>query len=241
MPKGIFIIGTDTDVGKTVITAGLMHLLRKNGHNACYFKAALSGALEVENLLIPGDTELVSTVSQLDEAYENMTPFVFKTPVSPHFAAKLENRPIQMDIVMEKFAYLKKHYNYIVAEGSGGIICPLIDDVQGVYTLEHLIKELNLNVLIVAKATLGTINHTVLTVEYLRNAGINIKGIILNYYEENQLCEDNMKMIEKLTNVPIIGKFKKIDILNENFIDAIKANAENTFSVEEIISCMDLI
>ncbi len=92
MSKGVFIVGTDTDVGKTIVTAGIMHVLRSNGYNATYFKAALSGAIEIGDKLIPGDTELACQASNLEEAYENITPFVYKTAVSPHLAAKLENK-----------------------------------------------------------------------------------------------------------------------------------------------------
>ena len=109
-----------------------MHVLRSNGYNATYFKAALSGAFEVGNELIPGDTKLVCDVSNLEEAYENITPYVYKTEVSPHLAAKLENNPIQIDVIREKYDYLKEKYDYIIAEGSGGIVCPLIDDERGV-------------------------------------------------------------------------------------------------------------
>lgn len=239
MPKGIFIVGTDTDVGKTVVTAGLMHVVRNNGYNACYFKAALSGAAEDGQKLVPGDTELVSEVGRINEAYENMTPYVFKTPVSPHLAARLERKPIQRSVILEKFVYLKQHYDYIIAEGSGGIVCPLIEEDSNVYTIENLIKELGFAVVLVAKATLGTINHTVLTVKYLESAGINIKGIILNYYEENAFCEDNARMIEKLTKVPIIAKLKSIEGKHEIFIEAIRENAEAAFSVENILNCME--
>lgn len=239
MAKGVFIVGTDTDVGKTVVTAGLMHVLRRNGYNAAYFKAALSGALEIEGKLIPGDTKLVSEVSKLKEAYENITPYVYKAAVSPHLAAKLESNPIDLDIVREKYAYLKKKYDFIIAEGSGGIVCPLIDDERGLYTLENLIKDLNMDVIIVAMAGLGTINHTVITVKYIEALGIKIKGIIINNYKEDFLCDNNIKMIEKLTKVPIIGKFKSIENLEDNMIEAIRTNAEKTFKIEKIIECME--
>ena len=208
MAKGIFIVGTDTDVGKTIVTAGLIHVLRSNGYNATYFKAALSGALEIGNELIPGDTKLVCEVSNLEEAYENITPYVYKAAVSPHLAAKLENNPMDLDIIREKYDYLKEKYDYIIAEGSGGIVCPLIDDERGLYTLENLIKDLNMSVIIVARAGVGTINHTVLTVKYIEALGIKIKGIIINNYKEDLICDDNINMIEKMTKVPIIGKFK---------------------------------
>lgn len=239
MAKGVFIVGTDTDVGKTVVTAGLMHVLRSNGYNASYFKAALSGALEIEGKLIPGDTKLVSEVSKLEEAYENITPYIYKTAVSPHLAAKTEKKPINLHVVRERYAYLKEKYDYIIAEGSGGIVCPLIDDERGVYSLEHLIKDLNMNVIIVARAGLGTINHTVLTVKYIKNLGIKIKGIIINNYKDDFLCEDNIKMIEKLTKIPIIGRLKSIEDLDGNIIQAIRTNAEKTFKIEKIIKCME--
>ncbi|MCB2292834.1 dethiobiotin synthase [Clostridium algoriphilum] len=239
MAKGVFIVGTDTDVGKTVVTAGIMHLLRSNGYNATYFKAALSGAFEVDNEIIPGDTKLVCDVSNLEEAYENITPYVYRASVSPHLAAKLENNPIQIEIIKEKYEYLKKKYDYIIAEGSGGIVCPLIDDERGLYTLENLIKDLNMSVIIVARAGVGTINHTVLTVKYIESLGINIKGIIINNYSESIICDDNIQMIEKLTKVPIIGKLRQIKNLKDNMLQAIRINAEKDFSIKTLEECMD--
>lgn len=239
MAKGIFIVGTDTDVGKTIVTAGIIHVLRSNGYNATYFKAALSGALQIGNEFIPGDTKLVSEVSKLEEAYENITPYVYRTAVSPHLAAKLENNPMDLDIIREKYAYLKEKYDFIIAEGSGGIVCPLIDDERGLYTLGNLIKELNMSVVIVARAGVGTINHSVLTVKYIEALGIKIKGIIINNYKEDLICDDNINMIEKMTKVPIIGKFKTMENLADNMMSAIRTNAEKAFRVHEIIECTE--
>lgn len=239
MSKGVFIVGTDTDVGKTIVTAGIMHILRSNGYNATYFKAALSGAIEVGDKLIPGDTELACKTSNLEEAYENITPFVFKTAVSPHLAAKLENIPIDIEVIKEKYEYLKGKYDYIIAEGSGGIVCPLIDDARGVYTLENLIKDLNMSVIIVARACLGTINHTVLTVKYIEAQGIKINGIIVNNYIDNMLCNDNIKMIEMLTKVPVIAKLGHIENLDDNMVQAVRINAKKAFSINTINACMD--
>lgn len=239
MAKGIFIVGTDTDVGKTVVTAGIMHILRSNGYNAAYFKAALSGALEVDNNLIPGDTELVSEVSKLQEPYENMTPYIYKAPVSPHLAAKLENNPIDLKVIKNKYNYLKEKYDFIVAEGSGGIVCPLISDERGIYTLENLIKDLNMSVIIVARAGVGTINHTVLTVKHMENLGVKIKGIIINNYKEELPYSDNVRIIEELTKIPIIGKLKTIEDIEINRIYSIRTNSENAFSIQKIIECME--
>lgn len=239
MAKGIFIVGTDTDIGKTVITAGLMYVLRSKGYNAVYFKAALSGALEIDNELIPGDTKLVSDVSKLEEPYENITPYVYRTGVSPHLAARLENNPMDLDIVREKYAYLKEKYDFIITEGSGGIVCPLIDDERGVYTIGNLIKDLNMSVIIVASAGLGTINHTMLTAKYIENLGIKIKGIIINKYEKSLFYDDNIEMIEKITKLPIIAKLENIKDMNDNEIEAIRIHSEKAFSAENIIEHME--
>lgn len=246
MVKGIFIVGTDTDAGKTIVAAGLMHIMRSNGYNATYFKAALSGASEAGNKLIPGDTKIVSEVGNLKEDYNNITPYVYKVAVSPHLAAKLENNPINLDVIKEKFNSLKEKYDYIIAEGSGGIICPLIADERGLYTLENLIKDLNMSVIIVARAGLGTINHTVLTVKYIQSLEINIKGIIINNYVDNLLCNDNIKMIEKITSLPIIGKLENIDnienigeSIDNNMVNAVRMQTEKSFSATNIVECMD--
>lgn len=243
MTRGIFITGTGTDVGKTIVTAGLMELLRSHEYNACYFKAALSGAIEENRMLIPGDTKFVSKVSGLKEKYEDITPYIYKTAAAPHLASKIENKPIHINIVKEKFEALKKKYDFIVVEGSGGIVCPLIDNENETYLLQDLIKELNLAVIIVASAGLGTINHTVTTVAYIKNLGIEIKGIIINGYENSVLCDDNIKMIEKLTKIPILATFPWIEGIDKKesklkeFIDKV----HNSLQIKDLINCMDKI
>ena len=239
MSKGIFITGTDTDVGKTVVTAGLLYLLRLHKYNATYFKAALSGAIEKNGNLIPGDTSFVSKVAGLNENFKNVTPYVYKTAVSPHLAAHIENRPMDIEKVKEKYGYLKEKYDYVVAEGSGGIICPLIDNGDKLYHLEDLIKDLKMNVIVVAKAGLGTINHTVLTVKYIKNLGIKVKGLIINGYEDNLMCNDNIQMIKRLTKVPILGIIDKIpDIENT---DNIRRIFKESVKIEDLLNCMDEI
>lgn len=231
--KGIFITATDTDAGKTFITAGIMYLLRKNNFNASYFKAALSGAEELNGKLIPGDTDFVSKVSGLSENYNLLTPFVYKTAVSPHLASNIEGNPVNLNVVLDNYNKLKEKYDYIVAEGSGGIICPLRWGENKIL-LEDLIKALNMSTLLVTKATLGTINHTVLTVKYMESMGIKVKGIIVNLFDETNPCHrDNLKMIEELTSLKIIATIpdgtnlttetERIDFLKTSF-DKINPN-----------------
>ncbi|WP_373897808.1 dethiobiotin synthase [Haloimpatiens sp. FM7315] len=242
MSKGIFITGTDTHAGKTVVTAALMYLLRKNKYDSCYFKGALSGAVECDNRLIPGDAKFALEVSGLKESYENILPYVYKNAVSPHLASKLEDNLINIDVIKEKFNILKKKYDYIVMEGSGGIVCPLINTENEVYLLEDLIKELNMNVIVVARASLGTINHSVITVKYIESIGIKVKGIIINGYEKNYLCDDNIKMIKKLTNVPILAVLPKINSVESSLgIEKLRNEIEKSLNVDDLINSMDEI
>ncbi|WZL72746.1 dethiobiotin synthase [Clostridiaceae bacterium 35-E11] len=241
MTKGIFITGTGTDVGKTIVSAGLLYLLRSSGYSAVYYKAALSGALADGNQFIPGDTRFVSQFAGLTEAYENMTPYVYKTAVSPHLAARLENQPIDLTILKEKFKQLQQKYDYIVMEGSGGIACPLIDkDVP--YLLHDFVKELGLDIIIVASAGLGTINHTLLTIKYIESLGMTIKGVIINGYKKNDICaDDNISTIQRLTNVPILGILpwiEEIDCDNVQFGN-LREQIKQCIHIENFISCMN--
>lgn len=205
MTKGIFITGTGTDIGKTFVTALIAKKLNESGLKTGYYKAALSGAKRLNSELVLGDAKYVCEVSGLKYNPKKLVSYAYETAVSPHLAAKIEGNPIEIDTVKRDFESLKKDFDYITVEGSGGIVCPLrLDDK--VVMLSDVIKCLNLDIIIVASASLGTINTTVLTVEYAKQLEINIKGIILNEYDrENFLHIDNKKQVEYLTGVPVVA------------------------------------
>lgn len=205
MTKGIFITATGTDVGKTYVTALLVKALRQAGLNAGYYKAALSGAEKHGNRLVPGDADYVCRTAGLNTDPAGLVSYIYETPVSPHLAASREGNPLELAVVKRHFADLGSQYDYIVAEGCGGIICPLRHDSAQTIMLTDVIKALELDVLIVTPAALGAINSTVLTIEYARGLGIGIKGVILNGYETgNFLHEDNLAKIELLGQVPVV-------------------------------------
>lgn len=205
MSRGLFITGTGTDVGKTYISALIVKKLKESGLNVSYYKAVLSGAEYLDGKLVAGDAEYVRIIAGLDKPLYKEVSFVFENAVSPHLAAKLENKQVEMNVVKNDYLTLSNLYDYLIVEGSGGIICPLRYDDK-IIMLEDVIKELDLSVLIVANAGLGTINATVLTVEYLKSKSIKIEGIILNNFHKGDVMEeDNLKMIEKLTNIRVIG------------------------------------
>ena len=211
MNKGIFITGTSTDVGKTYISALIVKHLRENNINCGYFKGALSGAIWEEDNLNPRDADIVCKAANLKCNPRDLVPYIFEEAVSPHLAAKINNNPIELSVIKESYEKVSKNYDFMVIEGSGGIICPLRFDNKKIM-LTDIIKLLNLPIIIVAHAGLGTINDTVLTVEYAKSQAFSIKGIILNNYDENNIMHmDNKKIIEGLTNVPVIACVKEND------------------------------
>jgi len=230
--RGVFIVGTDTDVGKTVITAGIVHVLRKNGINACSFKAVQSGGIEENSRLISGDTKLVKEVCNIDEEYELMNPYCLKTSVSPHLAARLEKVDINRQNILDTYARLSEKYEFIVAEGAGGIIVPIIERRYFIY---DLIRDLNLPVIITARADVGTINHTALTVKFAESIGLDIKGIIINRYTNEIHVEDNIETIKEITNKDIIGVIDDLNNYDENNYKALKTEFEKKIDIRRII------
>ena len=206
LSKGIFITGTGTDIGKTYITALILKKLTENGKNAVYYKAALSGADNIDGALVPGDAKYVLEKSGLDISPESVVSYIYERAVSPHLAARIEGNPLNLEKVKRDFKNLKDEYEYIVAEGSGGIVCPIVYEEDKKIMLEDIIRTLNLDTVIVADAGLGTINSTVLTYRYLESAGINVRGIILNNYDENDcMHKDNANMIENILGTEVLA------------------------------------
>lgn len=215
MSKGLFVLGTGTDIGKTYVTGLILKYMRDNGYDATYFKAALSGAVRDENgLLIPGDAVEVLSMANLEEDTDFLVPYIYETAVSPHLASQIEGNPVDLTVVKEAYDEVSKKYDYIVMEGSGGIVCPIRyegkDDENNIM-LEDIIKYLGLDVILIADAGLGTINSIVTTVEYLKNRNIHVCGIIMNNYMDELMENDNIKMVEDLCDVPVIAKVYEND------------------------------
>lgn len=205
MSRGIFITATGTDTGKTYVTGLIVKLLKQSGINAGYYKAALSGAELIDGKLTAGDAKYVCDVSGIDDEPNSLVSYIYKTAVSPHLASKIENNQVDMDIIFTDFNLMKNKFDFITVEGSGGIVCPIRIDEKRVM-LTDIIKKLNLDVVIVAPASLGSINNAVLTASYAKSMNIAVKGIILNQYDSNDyMHKDNKKMIEELTGVPVIA------------------------------------
>ena len=206
--RGIFITGTDTGVGKTVIAAGIAGMLKESGINAGVMKPIQSGAIKKKNRLISPDAEFLIKASGVQDKRDLITPFSARATLAPNIAFGLENKKININRIFDCFNLLSKKHDFMIVEGIGGISVPILDN----YLVIDLIKDLGLPIIIVSRSNLGTINHTLLSVNLAKDKGIKILGIVINNYPNKPgICEKtNPEIISKISRVPIIGIMPQI-------------------------------
>jgi dethiobiotin synthetase len=202
---GVFITGTDTDVGKTWVAAGLTAALRQQGVRAVYFKPVQSGCPIAEGRLLPTDARFAQQLAELDEPLDLLTPITLRLPLAPGVAASEEGRDIDLAQVAQAIGELRQRYDFFVVEGAGGLYVPL---VGASFLVLDLIRWLKLPLLVVARAGLGTINHTALTVMAARQAGLPVAGVVLNRASALPgLAErTNPEVITAITGAPILAQ-----------------------------------
>ena len=196
MAQGIFITGTGTEIGKTVIAGGLAASLKQAGINVGVMKPIGTGDT--------ADARFLKHAAQVDDELSLINPIYLRHPLAPSVAARMENIEIDLSCIETAFAELQERYDFVIVEGVGGIAVPIRDD----FLVVQLIQQLELPILIVATAGLGTLNHTLLTIAFAQQFNILIAGVVLNGLrpETAGLAEaTNPVEIEKLTGVPVIG------------------------------------
>ncbi len=199
MSKVIFITATDTGVGKTTVSAALAKLLKDRGKNVGYFKPVETGCDPVCR-----DASLLSKIT--GQALDEAVLYRYRLPVSPLVAQEYEPVEIEMDRILLHLDSLRKKYDFLIVEGAGGIKVPITEADGNVLTYLDLVYEASLPVLIVSRAGLGTINHTVLTVDALNSINAQIKGIIMNGYKGSDPSEEkNPEIIHMMTGVDILA------------------------------------
>lgn len=223
MAKKIFITATGTDIGKTYVSALILKKMNEAGLNCGYFKPVLSGVVEKDGKLIESDSNYVVQKAKLPCTADECVVYWWKEAVSPHLAAERQGEEICIAKIKSEFEKKNEQFDYLLIEGAGGITCPLRLKKNEKYLLKDLIKDLDCSVIIVADGGLGTINSTLLTVEYAKNNNIPIEGIILNNFDPNNFMhQDNLKQTEYLTGVDVIATVEKgsseIKLLNNYFV-----------------------
>ncbi|AXH99241.1 dethiobiotin synthase [Sporosarcina sp. PTS2304] len=197
----LFVAGTDTDVGKTTATVFITEFLSNHGHNFIPFKPIQTGAVFQNDDLIAPDW---LTYSQALNENTPLPDYVFETPCSPHLAASLDQVQINPNFLTESVNKRKDEVDGVVVEGAGGLFVPLTSDG---YCIIDWIKELEASVVLVARAGVGTINHTLLSIEAMKARNIQIASLLFTDIDNQPplIVEDNIRMISKLSNVPVLG------------------------------------
>jgi len=213
---GVFITGTDTEIGKTTIAAGLAWLLSKNNIKVGVMKPFATSSRTYSKLYKSHDTAILAKAANIKESDRILNPVFFRLPASPLMAADLMSSSVDLNSVIEKFSFLKKKYQFTVVEGIGGIMVPITTRV----TVVDIIKKMNLPIIIVSSPKLGSINHTILTINACKENKVPIMGIIFNQMPEEPSIVESLtpKYIERLTGIktisiiPLMEKcnFKKI-------------------------------
>ena len=194
-PPAFFVTGTDTGIGKTVVSAMLT-----KGLGATYWKPVQSG-LEEET-----DTEAVKRLTELPEAHFKEETYRLTEPLSPHASAAIDG----VNISMAAFTPPDYSTDHLLVEGAGGLLVPLNDDKM----IIDLIQQLDIPVLLVVRSELGTLNHTFLSLEALRKRNISILGVIMNGPKN----ESNRQAIEYYGKTSILAEIEPIKILNNRVL-----------------------
>ena len=203
MKKGIFITGTDTEVGKTVVTGLLAQYLLGKTWSVITQKWVQSGCEGFPEDIAVHLHWMGRTREGIANYQEAVCPYVFALPASAHLAAEAQGRAIDLAVIKQAYERLAARFEWVLVEGMGGALVPYSRKAL----LLDLVDELDLPVLIVAKNKLGAINHTLLTIEAIQARGLTVLGIVFNgpEHEPDAISEDNPKIIEDLADVKVLG------------------------------------
>ena len=196
MTRGIFVTGTDTEIGKTAITAGLAAVLKRRGINAGVMKPISAGGR--------ADAKLLKRAARSDQPLDTINPIYLRDPLSPNIAARREEKILDLAPVFDAFNHLSKIHDYLLVEGVGGLLVPITDD----FLVADLAARLDLPLLIVARAALGTINHTLLTIEAARVRGLQVNSVIYNTLSAGSSdvsAQMSPEVVTRISGVPSSG------------------------------------
>jgi len=210
--KGLFITGTDTDVGKTYVGTQIVSLLHDNDIKVVPRKPIESGCKRIGSELEPADARHYFEAIKQKFPLTEICPFRFEPAISPQRAARLINQPVFLDELVKSCTKNVADDNFLIVEGAGGFYSPLCEDGKN----SNLAKQLNLPVLLIANDQLGCINHILLTAEAILNQGLLLIAVMLNQKEIYSDIEmNNLEDLETLISVPIYTLSNK-EMLNDD-------------------------
>jgi dethiobiotin synthetase len=204
MANGIFITGTDTSVGKTLVAATLAAYLRDFGYHVGVMKPAETGCQEIDGELFPKDAIRLKEASGCGEPLEKICPYRLPEPLAPSIAAERAGVKIDVDHLLGLYGEISAKHDITLVESAGGLMVPLLPS----YTYADFARVLKLPTIVVAANKLGAINHLLLTLEHASCKGLSVLGYVLNRVSnENSLAaETNREVLSNLTGVPCLGE-----------------------------------
>ncbi len=200
---GFFITGTDTEVGKTLVSGALLLKLREQGINALGFKPVVAGTyLDVNGITQNEDLETLRIASNLAINTLSLCPYVLDQPAAPHLVAKQQGLQIEMSVLTNALQVIQSKADFVVVEGAGGFLVPLNDNTD----LAQFAKAIDLPVILVVGMKLGCINHALLTYEAMQSRNIKIAGWVANSLSvEMPLIHENLQTLQTRISAPFLG------------------------------------
>jgi len=219
--KALFITGTDTEIGKTEVTLGLMAAIQKRGHRVLGMKPIASGAEPTEDGLRNDDALRIQRQGSLDIAYPMINPYAFEPPIAPHLAAKEAGVELDFQQIHNNLNILSRQADYVIVEGVGGWKVPL--GING--GVAEMTLTLGLPVVMVVGLRLGCINHALLTAESIISSGCHFIGWIANAVDSDMAVQqENISTLERELPAPLLGK---IDHMTEPSTETVMDNLSN--------------
>lgn len=213
-PKIVFITGTDTDAGKTVVATALLHSLAAAGYSTGALKPIAAGADITEQGLRNDDALQLQTAATFSHDYQDVNPILFNDPIAPHIAALNEGIELSVESCVEQCqTVIQSDVDAVVVEGAGGWLVPLNDHSS----MADLAIALKAEVILVVGIKLGCINHALLTVEAIENSGLKLLGWIANHlHGEIPESAANIASLRSRINSPLLGEMPYIDAIQSS-------------------------
>ena len=205
---GFFVTGTDTEVGKTLVSGALILKLRELGKQAVGFKPVVAGTYPGQNgQPLNEDLETLRIASNLQPGQLSLCPYVLETPAAPHLVAKRKGIRLELETMLKAYNDLQKEKGCVVVEGAGGFLVPLNDQKD----LGDFAQEIQLPVILVVGMKLGCINHALLTIEALRARKLVLAGWVANTLDQEMgLLNENIETLQSRMNAPFLGLIPKL-------------------------------
>ena len=200
--RGLFVTGTDTGVGKTLVSTALLQLFVEQGLRAVGMKPIAAGCERREGVLVNEDVELLRAAGNVSVPRDLMNPYAFESPIAPHLAARQAGEPIAIARVTECYERLAREADVVIVEGAGGWLVPLNETD----TMADLALRLGLPLILVVGMRLGCLNHALLTVEAIERRGLELAGWVANRIDPNMDGFDgNLATLAGRISAPLLG------------------------------------